>query len=272
VHAVGATMGFPNFSDKYKERSMFEPSEFLNYLKSIDKYPMRHAITGAVFCYDRRLMDFIKKTHMVESEDTFFAKVLYLNDTHKKVAVIGDFGIGAPAAVVALEMLIALGAKKYISIGTAGTLQAYIEVGDLVVCDRAIRDEGVSHHYNASSKYAYPSEIATKKLLTILNERRQKFHCGTSWTIDAPYRETKEEAEYYQREYVAVVEMEAAALFSVAAYREVEMCSIVTVSDSLANLHWQPQFYHERTEAGLEMLYQIALEFMTAQEEINSFL
>lgn len=255
-------MSFPNYSDKYKEPSLFEPREFLDYLKSLDKYPLKRVIAGAVFCYDRRLMQFIANNHEIESEDTFFGKILYLHDSDKKIAVVGGFGIGAPAAVAALEMLVALGTKHYISIGTAGSLQPSIKIGDLVICDRAIRDEGVSHHYQASSKYAYPSEMATERLATILKERGQKFHCGTSWTIDAPYRETKKEAEHYQREHVAVVEMEAAALFAVAAYREVEMCSILTISDSLADLRWQPEFYHERTESGLEMLYQIALDFM----------
>ena len=88
-----------------------------------------------------------------------------------------------------MEELIAFGVKKFISIGTAGTLQKDITIGSLMVCEKAIRDEGTSHHYLKPSKYAYASKEMTSKIKKSLDKFKQKYFVGTSWTIDAPYRE-----------------------------------------------------------------------------------
>ena len=65
---------------------------------------------------------------------------------------------------------------------------------------------------------------------------------GSAWTIDAPFRETVLEARHYADEGVAVVEMEAAALFAVGTVRGVEVASAFAISDSLADGEWVPQF------------------------------
>ena len=93
-------------------------------------------------------------------------------------------------AVIVLEELAMTGVKRFMSIGTAGTLQKRIKAGDLVVCDRAICDEGTSHHYREHSKYAHASEEMTAGIIASLKKRRRKYVVGTSWTIDAPFRET----------------------------------------------------------------------------------
>ena len=66
--------------------------------------------------------------------------------------------------------------------------------------------------------------------------------------------------QHYQAEGVLTVEMEAAALFAVAAYRGVEMGALLTISDSLADQTWDPQFRSVTTREGLETLYRVALE------------
>jgi purine-nucleoside phosphorylase len=89
-----------------------------------------------------------------------------------------------------------------------------------------------------------------------------KYFVGTSWTIDAPYRETVAEAKQYQKEGVATVDMEASALFAVAKYRKVELGSIFTISDSLAELEWKPKFHLNKTKKGLETLYKVAVDVL----------
>ena len=51
----------------------------------------------------------------------------------------------------------ALGCRCFVSIGTAGSLQPDLAVGQLVVCERAVRDEGTSHHYVPAGEYAEAS-------------------------------------------------------------------------------------------------------------------
>ena len=77
-----------------------------------------------------------------------------------------------------------------------------------------------------------------------MNRARVPYRAGVSWTIDTPYRETVAEARRYQAEGVLCVEMEAAALFAVAKVRALQVASAFTISDSLADLVWNPLEFH----------------------------
>lgn len=77
-------------------------------------------------------------------------------------------------------------------------------------------------------------------------------HEGPSWTTDAVYRETIAEARAYQAEGILTVEMEAAALFAVAQYRDVELASAFVISDHLlAADGWVSQIRSDRVAAAL---------------------
>ena len=253
-------MGFPNLKNKHAKDSMFNPKEYLAYMKKVGKYPKFKPPVGVIFCYQRKLMEHILEKHKVTKVKLFYGDTYLLNESKGRIAVVGNFGIGAPVVATLLEELIAFGVKNFISIGTAGTLQKGIKVGSLMLCEKAIRDEGTSHHYIKQSKYAYASKELTNKIKKSLEKFKQKYFIGTSWTIDAPYRETVAEAKQYQKEGVATVEIEASALFVVAQYRNVELGSIFTISDSLAELEWKPKFHLKKAKTGLEILYKVAVD------------
>ena len=67
------------------------------------------------------------------------------------------------------------------------------------------------------------------------------------------------EAQHYAEEGVAVVEMEASALFTVAECRGYEVASAFTVSDSLAGGEWSPQFNAPRVAASLARMVHAAV-------------
>lgn len=62
-----------------------------------------------------------------------------------------------------------------------------------LLCVRAIRDEGTSHHYTRHTKYSYPDKTLTKKFEKCSIKNKVEFKKSTSWTIGAPYRKTIEE-------------------------------------------------------------------------------
>lgn len=255
-------MVFPNLKDKHTKDSMFTPSEFMAYQKKRGKYPKFKPPIGVIFCYSKSLMEYILENYKTTKVEGFYGEMYLLNEKNGKVAIVGKFGIGSPVVATLLEELIAFGVKKFISIGTAGTLQKDITIGSLMVCEKAIRDEGTSHHYLKHSKYSYASKSITHKIKKSLEKFKQKYFVGTSWTIDAPYRETVAEAKQYQKEGVATVEMEASALFAVTKYRNVELGAIFTISDSLAELQWKPKFHLKKTKKGLEILYKVAIDVL----------
>jgi uridine phosphorylase len=249
-------MAFPNFAGKHAHDALFNPQDLVGYLRRQQPLPVPQMPQSIIFCYQNQLL-----RHILAHEETERVKVIrndfyLLKNTGGKVAIYGGFGIGAPAATTALEALIALGVRTFVSIGMAGTLQPTTRIGDFIVCNRAIRDEGVSHHYLEAAKYAYPSEWLTTRLAQSLEQTGHTPILGSTWTIDAPYRETIAEARHYQQEGIMTVEMEAAALFAVAQYRGVDVAAAFVISDSLAELEWNPQFDAEVVGNNLVQLYQ----------------
>jgi uridine phosphorylase len=252
-------MPFPNLKNKHAEDAMFSPKEFIAYAKKQGKYKFR-VPERVILCYEKSLLKHILENHSVTKINSSYGDTYLINETRGKILIIGNFGIGAPIATIVLEEFIELGAKKFISIGTAGTLQKGVKIGDFMVCEKAIRDDGVSYHYLKSSKYAHASKELTKNIINSMEKLKQKYIVGTSWTIDAPYRETVAEARQYQKEGITTVEMEASALFAVAKYRNVELGAIFTISDSLAELEWKAKFHLKKTKKGLETLYKVAVD------------
>jgi uridine phosphorylase len=257
---------YPNFEGKHAHDALLEPSTFVRYWTAQGVLPESYtAPSGVVVLYQQRLFDAVVGAPRVSpfaprgSRNTAFLDLHTYDDSDGTVGVIGGFGIGAPAATSVLESLVAIGVQRFASIGTAGALRAGLEPGDVVLCDRAVRDEGVSHHYVPPARWAMPSPTLTDRLGACLAEAGLAPTTGAAWTIDAPFRETVAEARHYADEGVSVVEMEAAALFSVAQHRGVEVASAFAISDSLADGEWTPHFGDARLAASLMRMVPAAV-------------
>jgi len=109
----------------------------------------------------------------------------------------------------------------------------------------------------------------TAELEAELQTRQIDYRRGSAWTIDAPYRETVAEARHYQQQGVLCVEMEAAALFAVAEYRKVAVAAAFVMSDSLADLVWDPQFHSDATITALLDLYEATKAVAAATNDDN---
>jgi uridine phosphorylase len=253
----GAT--YPNLPGKHALEALFHPEDNVAYARAdglLDRY---QAPEGIILCYQRSVLEHSRSTEASVELLPLHRGLYTLPSTDHRIGVLGGFGFGAPVATLLMEDFIALGTRKFISLGTAGGLQQGRQVGDIVLCERAIRDEGVSHHYVAPGKYANASVDLTNKLAEEFERRGISHTTGCAWTIDTPYRETLEEVRRYRDEGIECVEMEAAAVFSVAACRSVEAASAFVVSDLLVDDVWEPQMRSERTVAGLRTLYDAAV-------------
>lgn len=149
---------------------------------------------------------------------------------------------GAPAAVVLLERLVALGAKAVIGVGSCGSLQPWLPVGSVVLPDSALVEEGTSPHYLAPHLKTRPHQGLFELLRESLSQEGLKPQVGRIWTTDAVFRETREKVVSYQREGVLAVDMESSALMSAAGFRGVCFASVMVVSDELGTLRWHRGF------------------------------
>jgi uridine phosphorylase len=256
-------MPFPNYSDKYHEKSFVTAIDFWKYKEKIGRVPNIEPPKGIIICYSPSLFNYIIENYLVKKVDYVFGDHFYiLEENNEQIGICGGFGIGAPMVAILLEEFNAFGVKLFLSIGTAGSLQKNIKLGSIVVCDKAIRDEGTSHHYLKHEKYSYSSEKVIKKLTAVLENMNLDFLIGTSWTTDAPYRETLAEIENYKKENVLTVDMEAAAIFAVAKYLNVDAGAIFTISDYLCEDEWELHFH--LTEEHLKTLFLIAKKTLNA--------
>lgn len=223
-------MTYPNFVNKHSEEALFHPSDFIKYRKWKGNFPKKYILT-----YQIKAKNYFVRKYKPKKIKLYSLLDIYV---YKEVGFVRMTGIGSPNAVTILEELIALGGKEFLNIGTAGGLHNE----GVFLCDKAIRDEGTSHHYLPHGDLAYPDKEFTDKLSKSLQKNGLAFETGTTWTIDAPYRETKAEVARYVKEGVKTVEMEASALFSVAKYRKVKIASAFVVSDLLGK-KWLPKFH-----------------------------
>ncbi len=234
---------YPNFEGKHGHAAVFSPVEVVAGLVAGGSVVAPDAV---VLTYQQSLLDELQARGVQPTGGGYPApwrSLWFAGGGGRNIAVAGGFGVGAPVAVIVLEELIALGAREFISIGTAGCLQPRCAFGEAVVCTGAIRDEGVSHHYAPTEKLAWPSEPLTTRLTKALTADGTAPKTGLAWTIDAPYLETVAEAGSYQAEGVVCVEMETAALFTVGRYRGVDVAAAFVISDHLlAEDRWTHAF------------------------------
>lgn len=167
--------------------------------------------------------------------------------------------VGAPMAVLCLEKLIALGAGPVIALGWAGGLADDLAVGDILLPTSALSEEGTSPHYPLATA-AVPAEGLLLHLEQELIAAGLKPRRGAVWTTDAPYRETIAKVERHRRAGICAVEMEYAALATVACFRGIDFVELLLISDLVrSDSSWQPAFnkadFRRRSRRLLELLF-----------------
>lgn len=252
-------MPLPRHPAKHSSPAHFEPLDHLQYFRGVGFAPAEYVPQGVIFTYQRSLLRHVVAAEAPEPVPCIVGRLYPLPSTGGAVAVAADFGIGAPAAAMLLELLVAMGVRRFVSIGTCGAIAPGLRIGDLTLCTGAVRDEGVSHHYLPDpAAPALPDPELTEAFAAALSAAGPPPPRGRTWTTDAPFRETRAEIAHFQSEGVLTVEMEAAALFAVAAHRDAQLASGFVVSDVLGDGAWNPQFSAEAIPAGLVRLFEAA--------------
>ena len=255
---------FPNHPAKYGGTALIRPEVIVARLRDDAERPIPDSV---ILGYSPRLRPLLRERGftLVSGYSAPWHSVWLREGSEVGVGGgVEGFGFGAPGAAIVIEELATLGVQRFITLGFAGALPNDVDFGDVVLCTGAIRDEGVSHHYVPPARFAYPSESLTDQVRATLARSGSPFFEGFTWTVDAIYRETVEEATTYRDEGVITVEMEAAALFTIAAVRHVEVAGIFTVSDHLlASTEWRPAPDRAVLTEGLRRILDVALRVLS---------
>ena len=157
-----------------------------------------------------------------------------VNATYDGVPLtICSTGIGCPSAAIAVEELAAVGVDTLIRVGTTGALQSGIEIGDMVVATGAAKAEGTSKRYEDATVPAVPNYDVLSALVDGAEANGEEVHVGPIVSDDAYYAETDAYVDAWEAAGLLAVEMEAAAVFSLARRKGLSAGAICTVDGNL---------------------------------------
>jgi len=150
----------------------------------------------------------------------------------RTVGIVGC-AVGAPFAVLIAEELFASGCRLLLSVTSAGQIVPAGRPPYFVIIERALRDEGTSYHYAPPSEYAEADPRLVTAAASALKDKARQVIVGSSWTTDAPFRETAQAIEAARSKGVLAVEMEAAALYAFARAAGAQVLCLAHVTNTM---------------------------------------
>jgi purine-nucleoside phosphorylase len=151
----------------------------------------------------------------------------------KRVSVMGT-GMGIPSiGIYSHELIHFYGVKNLIRVGSCGTTQESVHIGDVIMA------QGACTNSNYASQYQLPGTMCAiadygllKMAQEIAAENGVAWHVGNVLSSDTFYTETPEWKEWAKMGVLGV-EMESFGLYCEAARAGVKALGIFTVSDSM---------------------------------------
>ena len=143
-------------------------------------------------------------------------------------------GMGCPSASIVTEELIQLGAKNLLRVGTCGGYHRDLQLGDLIVATAATPQDGTVSSLTQGVPYAPAAhfDVVHAAHHAAENAGRRTF-VGPIVSSDLFYDPEDEPATLWSNLGILAVEMEAAAIFTIAAMRGVRAGCLLTVSDTI---------------------------------------
>jgi DeoD family purine-nucleoside phosphorylase len=144
-------------------------------------------------------------------------------------------GMGTPSFSIVAEELLRLGARQLIRVGTCGGIASGIRTGDLVIAVSACPVDGATRTYLHGDPYAPTADFAlTHALYHAAQEAGIQVHVGPVASVDVFYNPDPDYTTKWRDRGVLAFEMEASALFYLAARAEIQAACMLTVSDVLS--------------------------------------
>jgi len=161
---------------------------------------------------------------------------------NKKVSVQGT-GMGIPSiSIYVNELISSYKVKNLIRIGSCGSMQEDIKIRDVILAMSASSDSSINKIRFNGLDYAPTADFELlRKAYDIAVGKNIKLKIGSVFTTDTFYHDNPDSWKHWADYGLLAVEMETAALYTLAAKFKVKALSLLTVSDSLIT--------HEETSA-----------------------
>ena len=144
-------------------------------------------------------------------------------------------GMGTPSLSIVVEELLRLGTTRLIRVGTCGGIGHGIRTGDLVIATGACPTDGATATYLHGEAYApVPDFDLTRALVESAERQGIPVRTGLVASVDVFYNPDADYAQRWRDRGVLAFEMEASALFYLAARAGVQAACALVVSDVLS--------------------------------------
>ena len=220
----------------YSEESVFKPENLLREAKRQKQLEDCKVPSVCLLDPDGDLLDYLireQKVTLNKCWACYHSKLYSFSLGNSEIGIIPCI-VGSSYAVLVAEQLFVSGCHLLISVTSAGIINRPAMNKKFALITSSIRDEGTSYHY-------LPPEVSSclrSGLLKQLISKQQSKDCpyieGSSWTTDAPYRETASAIKEMKQQNIICVEMEAAALYALAEVKKYNIICFAHLTNSMA--------------------------------------
>lgn len=202
----------------YDEPSVFAPETLLREARRQRNLSAGRVPAVCLLDPDGDVVRYLQASGQGRRSETWACYHTDLWETETDGCAIGVIGnaVGAPFAVLVAEEVFASGGQLLVSVTSAGQLDPALTLPCTILVHRALRGEGTSYAYLPADDDA----AGDTQLLSVVSSELQRSGIaaidGSTWTTDAPFRETPSAIAAAQDAGVQAVEMEIAGLYAFA--------------------------------------------------------
>lgn len=178
---------------------------------------------------DPKRIDHIKQFLEEAKELSYNREIRSVSGYYKGIKVLAvSTGMGGASTGIVAEELNKIGVDTMIRIGSCGALQKQIKLGDLILVNGAVRDEGTSKAYIEPIFPAIADPYVLQAMMKAAQQRSDKYHVGIVRSHDSFYTDNEDAIdEYWAKKKVLGADMETAALFVIGCLRGIHCGSIL---------------------------------------------
>lgn len=179
----------------------------------------------------------------------------------KRISVQGT-GMGIPSmSIYVTELIKDYGVKNLIRIGSCGAIKPEINLRDVILAEGASTDSQTNKLVFGGADFAAIADFELLlKAYNVVKEKKMKIHVGNVLSSDIFYSDDPNFWKIWAKYGVLAIDMEATALYSIAAKYSVNALTILTVSDQIVRGEATTS---EERETGFSKMIEIALEVVT---------
>ena len=200
--------------------------------------------------------------------ETFLEDVICYNEIRGMLGFTGTYkgqavsvqggGMGIPSTLIySHELINEYGVENLVRVGTAGSYQSEIKLGDIVIAMAASTTSAINSRIFSNDNYSPTASYKLfEKAMQFASKNDIEIKAGNVLSSDEFYEESFETYKKWARYGVLCVEMETSGLYTIAAKYNVNALSILSISDSLVTRERADQ---DRIVESLHAVTRIAL-------------